>query len=587
MEQISIKAGNKRYLSELDEFKNGLPFGIINKTKTDVGGTYCAINCESNYIVVCPFIDLVKSIVADENNRYPVFGLYGGIKEASFIDYVGNNRIKKIAVTYDSLPKLIRWLGDVSSYKLLVDEYQMILEDMDYRTDAIDGLMNEIGKFSHYSFLSATPIDVNYEINFFKNLPHYKVDWNNLQKVNVIRGRTPNVYQSTVNIINEFNSEEGIVAQDINGNYTKVAELYIFLNSVKGIKQILDTLKLEPDEVKVCCANRNRNRLLLGKYAIESVCSPNKPINFFTKKCFQGCNLFSNNGLIIVVSDGCRDYTLVDVSTAMEQIIGRLRTNDKFQNVFRNVCFHIFSTNGRIKTDEEFTAIMTRKEEDAARMLMAQDKLTPDELNTFISKMDLESDIVSLMNGKLEYNELKKQSFIYKQELKKSYRNGLSILKKFELSDKFNPSFEQDFSALDVVMSKATIISYERLLKDYLANPSDSYEIEYPEFPDIKKYLTEKEMNTLRWNKDKMIKAVTDKKKLNKVFRKIYVEGFISNFDLKEKFKKEFEKEGISITPTASLIEQCHLYTVEPVQKKIDKKNVRGYILGRNLFTIL
>ena len=52
MNEIIIKGGSHRYLSELDLFKNGLPDGIINKTKPDVGGTYSAANCDKNYITV-------------------------------------------------------------------------------------------------------------------------------------------------------------------------------------------------------------------------------------------------------------------------------------------------------------------------------------------------------------------------------------------------------------------------------------------------------------------------------------------------------------------------------------------------------
>ena len=65
-----IKGGNARYLGELPEFKNGLPHGVINKTKTDVGGTYAAANCDKDYIIVCPFRDLVDSIAADKNSKY-------------------------------------------------------------------------------------------------------------------------------------------------------------------------------------------------------------------------------------------------------------------------------------------------------------------------------------------------------------------------------------------------------------------------------------------------------------------------------------------------------------------------------------
>ena len=70
MKQEIINGGNARYLGELERFKDGIPFGIVNKTKTDVGGTYVAANCSSNYIIVCPFKDLVDSIAADRNNRY-------------------------------------------------------------------------------------------------------------------------------------------------------------------------------------------------------------------------------------------------------------------------------------------------------------------------------------------------------------------------------------------------------------------------------------------------------------------------------------------------------------------------------------
>jgi hypothetical protein len=46
---------------------------------------------------------------------------------------------------------------------------------MDYRYDAIDSLMSEVVKFKHYSFLSATPVDEKYEIEFIRDIPHYKV----------------------------------------------------------------------------------------------------------------------------------------------------------------------------------------------------------------------------------------------------------------------------------------------------------------------------------------------------------------------------------------------------------------------------
>ena len=584
MKQEIINGGNARYLGELERFKDGIPFGIVNKTKTDVGGTYVAANCSSNYIIVCPFKDLVDSIAADKNNRYEVFKCYGGIREYQFRKYIKNNTTYKIAVTYDSLPKLIGWLSGTEGWKVLIDEYHLILEDMDFRYDAINGLMEEIQKFKYYSFLSATPIDLDFEIDFLKQLPHYKVQWNGVTKITPIRYKVTQLTKGLARFIQIF-LDEGISLPDINGNVSKVEELYIFINSVTSIKQIADTLKLNPDDVKICCADRIRNNKLLGEYQIESVSSPNKKINFFTKKCFQGCNLFTNNGLIIVASDAYRTQTLVDISTTMEQIAGRIRINDEYQNIFRNVIVHLFSTNKNVMSDEEFEMVMQDKEKEADKLLSGWSKLDKEERQTYIKRMNLDTELVSIINGKMVYNNLKKQSFIYKQALRKTYKDGISIRDSFMQSEKFELTNQNKWKDFNIKLAKAMTVSYEQLLKDYLDSPSESYEQEYPEFPLIKRYLKESEMNTLRWNREKMLKAVEDKKQVDKVFLAIYQPGFISNQDLKGKLKDEFGRLGIKLSPKATLIENCTLYNVEKASRKIDGKTVSGYELGKMVFT--
>jgi hypothetical protein len=60
--------------------------------------------------------------------------------------------------------------------------------------------------------------------------------------------------------------EDGFRIPDINGELKEVEQLFIFLNSVTTARQIADTLELDEDEIKICCAERKRNRLLLGKY---------------------------------------------------------------------------------------------------------------------------------------------------------------------------------------------------------------------------------------------------------------------------------------------------------------------------------
>jgi len=580
MNQIIINGGNARYLSELDEFKDGIPFGVVNKTKTDVGGTYAAVNCSSNYIIVCPFKDLVSSIATDKNNLYNIFQCYGGVRESLFRKYLKENTTYKIAVTYDSFPKLIGWLGSTEGWKVLVDEYHLILEDMDYRFNAIDGLMSEIRKFNHYSFLSATPMDIEFEIDFLKNLPHYKVEWDGITKINPLRFKAPQINRGLAKLIQIFLNGD-LNAPDINGNLSKVEELYIFINSVTSIKQIIDTLKPDSCDVKICCADRIRNIKLLGEYEIEPVSNPNKRINFFTKKCFQGCNLFTNNGLIIVVSDGYKTQTLVDISTTMEQIAGRIRVNDEYKNIFRHLIVHFYSTNKSIMNDDEFNSLMQEKENEASALLSGWKKLEGEEREAYQRKIGLDTTLVSIINNEMVYNELKKQSFLYKHKLRASYKDGISIRAKYAASNKFELTNQQYWEDFNIKLAKAVTVSYEQLLKDYLDNPSEIYELEYPEFPAIKKYLKESEMNTLRWNKDKMMKALEDKKLLDKVYLNVYQQGFITNAELKKKIKAEFDKLGINLSAKASLIEACTLYDVRKVNTTRKGRSVRGYELNK------
>ena len=509
-----IKAGEARYLSELPEFQDGLPHGIVNKTKTDVGGTYVAVNCRSNYIIVCPFRDLVDSIAADKNNKYDVFKCYGGVKEYQFRKYIKEHKIYKIAVTYDSLDKLLRWMGsNTNGWKVLIDEYHLILEDMDYRESAIMQMCWNIHKFRHYTFLSATPIDEEYEIDFFKNLPHYKVVWPLGLPITVRKIKATCLPHGLAKLIRIF-KEEGIYLPDVSGERKKVEQLFIFLNSVTTIKQVIDTLELEEDEVKVCCAQRQRNRLILGRFKRESAIATNKRINFFTKKSFQGCNLFSNNGLIIVASDVHRTQTLVDITTTMEQISGRLRENDEYHNIFRNTMVHIFSTNNSVLSQAEFDEEMNRKEDAAVRLLSLQKKADEKELNALIKRVNIENDILSIEEGLLVRNELKKKAFIRKQKIREAYKNGINLRAAYNKSEKFVQAKQEYWDEFDSLLARAVTISYEKLLRDYLEHPSEQYEIEYPEFKDIKRYLKETEMNSCRWSKDKMLSVVENKKKL-------------------------------------------------------------------------
>lgn len=591
MNQTTIINGlDKRYLSEVKEFENGIPFGVVNKKLTDVGGTYCAINCKYNYIVVVPFRDLATSIEVDVNNKYPVFKLYGGVLKNSFTNYMEHNKVKKIAVTYDSLEKLINWLEgsgeNLDNYKVLVDEYHLILEDLDFRDEAINKLLESITKFKHYSFLSATPINTDFEFDFFKGLPHYELDWGILTQINPTRMKTPNVYKGTVNLINEFKS--GLILDTIDGKEEQVKELHIFINSVKGIAQICKSAGLENDEVRIVCADRIKNNMVLEKYTIGSISDPNASINFYTKKGFQGCNIFSNNALVVVVSDAKLAHTLVDIDSTLIQIVGRIRLNNYSQNVFRHKIYHIFSTNKEIKTEEEFEDYLITKRRESRTIY--NDLITRDDeiRELYIKRMNFESDFLSIRANTVFFNERKEQLFRYKFQLKKAYKDGYSVRAKYNKSDKFLDS-SQTYSPYDnIILSKIVNVTLEELYNSFLeAEDKEPYELEYPEFFEYKRYITVKEMNSARWNKDKIEKLLSDRKSMNIMHSrvsKLLDNGFISSAELKNMYLKEFSKAGLTIAAKATLIESNPLLEVKKISKRIDEKKVVGYEITKNMF---
>ena len=124
-------------------------------------------------------------------------------------------------------------------------------------------------------------------------------------------------------------------------------------------------------------------------------------------------------------------------------------------------------------------------------------------------------------------------------------------------------------------------ISYKTLLLDYLETNDKAYLEEYPEFEDFTKYLKPTEINSLQFNKEKMMKAVLDKKQMDIAFLNLNLSGFISNKELKAKIKSEFERLGITLAAKASLIRLSKVYNAIVKNKKIDGKTVTGYEISK------
>lgn len=595
-----IQTSNQRYISEIPDFKEGLPHGIVNKKLTDVGGTFATLNAKCNYIIVCPFQDLVNSIMNDKNSPYEVFGKYKGTGNVtSFKEYIKRTEFIKIAVTYDSFPAIINMVekhSDINTFKVLIDEYHLILEDLGFRESAINKLIINIKKFKHYTFMSATPMKEQFIPKFISDLPYTEIDWGIMKNIFPTRLKTQNVYRTTSKLIKEF-LEKGLYLT-VGDKNIKVEELYIFLNSVQGIKLICDTLKLDQDLVKIVCAGKIRNSQLLENYNINKVTDENKPINFFTKKGFQGCNLFTNNGLIIVVSDANKNQTLVDIETTMFQINGRLRTNSEYCNIFKDRIWHIYSTKkiDVLKSEEELEFQVNSIKNETLTLINIYNRLTDDyERQVYLKRNDIENLMCYVENNEYVYSELKELYLKYNSKLKNHvYRNGLSIKEEYTRLG-IDPGVEYVYNSDEIILSKMNTVSFKELLKQYilLRNENtnkeliESYEEEFQIFKKAYDILGSGKLATLDYSETKINKALKEVEILDIAFKKLFLKinpGFISSSDLKIKISDIYKELKIDKTAKASDIETSNLFEVKKINKKINGKTVRGYEIIKNNF---
>ena len=103
---------------------------------------------------------------------------------------------------------------------------------------------------------------------------------------------------------------------------------HMFMNSVKGIVDIINKAKLTPENCRVVCANTEKNKSKLPDgFTISSANDPVKTINFYTSTCFEGCDLLDENSRTFIICDPNRPTTVLDISTSMLQICGRIRNS--------------------------------------------------------------------------------------------------------------------------------------------------------------------------------------------------------------------------------------------------------------------
>lgn len=95
---------------------------------------------------------------------------------------------------------------------------------------------------------------------------------------------------------------------------------------MRGISDIIKYAGLTPENCKLVCADTSKNKDKIPEgFKISSPGDLVKTINFYTSTCFEGCDIYDENGRTFIVCDPHKANTLLDISTSMLQICGRIR----------------------------------------------------------------------------------------------------------------------------------------------------------------------------------------------------------------------------------------------------------------------
>ena len=435
-----------------------MPNGILNKELTGCGGTTLALEDGNKTIICSPRVKLLENKKAQYPNALLV---KGGIYKECIVKYLEEVDVPKILVTYDSLYKVIKCIEDIANWRVVIDEFQCILNDSTFKADTELKLIDNLKKLPYVTFLSATPILDKYlsQIEYFDGIPYYKLDWADKYKVQVHRKKTNNPLVAAQNIVKEYLQGNYPILPDGQGGEIQSKECVIFLNSVTNIVNIVKNTHLKPEQVNIVVANNEDNDEIIKKLGkgfsngtIPLKGEPHKLITLCTSTAYMGVDFYSTNASTFVISDCTRPNTSVDIATELAQIAGRQRLDT---NPFRFHLFFIYNTNVEETTQEEFEQAMADKEE-LTRQEVDYCNAAPEKLKMKFAKDNIRNrkilgyaDTYTMYDEETQTftcNKLAQLSDRFAFDVQQhNYKNGLLVRKQLEETGVFELSGNQNF----------------------------------------------------------------------------------------------------------------------------------------------
>lgn len=323
-----ITLAKGQYLSDV---MNEIPSNcILSKRIPGCGATTLELDTNRSSIIVVPNVPVIVS----KCNKYDnLLGVYEGVNQGQIIEYLRENRIRKIMTTPESFSKVKSacekcGINVYSDFFLLEDECHQLIKDVDYRIDIVMP-MNDFFRFNNKALVSATPIgfsDPRFEENHFE----------------IIEITADYDYRQDITVTNTYNIAKAVGEYLENHNGT----ICFFLNSVVEIYSLMNHFDILKDSA-VYCAPKSRSKLK-AEYGFTNAytewsAETMKKYNFFTGRFYTAFDLELpyQPDLVMITDPYNAEHSMLDIDTDCIQICGRFRNGI-------NSATHIYRANPEI-----------------------------------------------------------------------------------------------------------------------------------------------------------------------------------------------------------------------------------------------
>lgn len=577
---IKIESGVK-YLSDSVSI-NTLPSKcLFDKGKVGCGGTTLAIEGGLPYVIAVPFVSLIENKVKQHPN---VFGFYGGVKVGELKQYLATAECPIIMTTYDSLSTVGGYINP-NNFNLLVDEYHLLFTQYSFRDSAIDKVLAEYVKYKDYCFMTATPLESEFILDELKDLDIVRAEWEDVTEVSVVSVKcTKGVLNSTIDLVNDFLSGE------IEGN------LYLFVNSVNFIKELIENTEVTFDNCNVIYSKNNKTEVGLQRGTLPAVKDGSvepKRINLLTSTVFEGSDIYDENGKIYIVSDSTKAHSLIDISTSFQQIAGRIRNSKHIGTIT-----HLFSnTRYNDVSYEQFKALSEKEIEISKSVVkefndlsdVAKSKMQMKPNETYISvedgyfkfnpnlvKLDIYNFKVCKHLYKIRVNNLTEELTKYGYNAQLFYHKSKVVVSPKDLEgfesvvttiQKFYTEFTEDLDAEQLAYLEAAYLKYP-FLQEAITT------IGFEGISDLKYVITSIKRKLIS---NGTVNAETKVYKILKTYGDITSGSFVAASTLKNRFATIYKELGLTTTAKGSDIEK--FFNCVAQNQRINGKVVKGYTL--------